>query len=281
MDLWQAFVKVARGVLRRRKRLAALTLIAALLVFGPVAYVVSRQPARYETSATILLEARPERVPLFQEVSPLLPLPVQLAILNSRNLAEGVLESLPKASFQDLIDSPYYVDYALLVRNLYRRLIGTEPEVISPHERALKELQNARVKFKVPDATGIVMITAEATKPQVAIDLVNTYIEVLLARTRSFNLDDARVSREFLEHQVADLRKTLDASEGSLRIFTAGHGGVKVPEQSKATVDQLAQAESALAEVSTSRKMLEVPVWKWTSSSHTEQMVSPNANRTA
>ena len=54
---------------------------------------------------------------------------------------------------------------------------------------------------------GIVTISAQASTPQVAIDLVNTYVEVLLSRTRAFNVDDARVTREFLEQQAAEVKK--------------------------------------------------------------------------
>jgi capsular exopolysaccharide synthesis family protein len=233
-----------------------LCFVGALVLLLPAAYVVSRAPARFVTSATVLLETRPDRVPLFPEFSPFRPLPVQLAILRSRSLAEAVIENLPKASLEDLIERPYYVDYQLELKNLYRRLTGTEPEVESPLRRALKELPRARMKF---DATrdGIVTVSAEATKPQVAVDLVSAYVEVLISRTRSFNVDDARASREFLEQLLNDAKKNLRGSEDSLRAFTAAHGGVKLPDKSQATVTQLGQAESSLAEVEANRKMIE------------------------
>ena len=104
---------------------------------------------------------------------------------------------------------------------------------------------------------GIVTISATASKPQVAPDIAATYIEVLLARTRSFNIDDTRVSREFLESQAADVKRSMQASEEALRAFTAGHGGIKVPEQAQATVGRMTQAETALAEIVANRKMIE------------------------
>ncbi|MBI1893439.1 MAG: polysaccharide biosynthesis tyrosine autokinase [Candidatus Rokubacteria bacterium] len=257
MEAWQIIKRLAQGIWRRRKLLAVLTFMNAALVLGPAVYYLSDEPPRFRTLATILVESRPDRVPVFQEFLPFRPLPVQLAILNSRSLAEGVLESLPKASFEDLIESPYYVDYYLHIKNVYRRLVGLEPEVESPQRRALKELQNARVSFDARAGHGIVYVTAEASKPQVAVDIAGTYIEVLLSRTRSFNIDDARVSREFLENQAAEVRKSLQASEEALRAFTVGHGGIRVPEQSQATVTRLSQAETALAEVAANRKMVE------------------------
>jgi tyrosine-protein kinase Etk/Wzc len=115
----------------------------------------------------------------------------------------------------------------------------------------------SRVRFETRGRDGIVEIVSEASKPQVAVDVTNAYTEVLLARTRSFNLDDARVTREFLEQQVGEIRKQLQGNEESLRAFTTSHGGVRIPEQSQATISRLSQAQSALAEVSASRKMVE------------------------
>lgn len=259
MDLWQIVKRIATGILRRRKLLLLLTLLGAAAVAAPLAYYVSKEPPRYRTAAMILLESRAERVSIFQqqqEQSPLSQFPVQLAILRSQSVAEGVLYSLPKASFQDLIDNPYYVDYMLVIKNAYRRVVGLEPEVESPQRRALKELQLARVSFD-PRVHGLVNIIAEASKPQVAVDIASTYVEVLLSRTRSFNLDDARTSREAVEQQLGEVRKNLKASEDALAGFTASHGGVKIPDRSQAEVARLSQTQNALAEVRANKKIVE------------------------
>jgi succinoglycan biosynthesis transport protein ExoP len=257
VEYWKLLKRVAVGVRRRRKRLLVLTTILGAAAFVPAGYYLGKEPPRFRTSATILIESRPDRVPVFQEFAPYRPLPVQLAILRSRALAENVLENLPKASLQDLLENPYHVDYALMATNFLRRLRGEEPEVESPQRRALKELQQARVQFDASGGSGLVTITAEASKPQVAVDIVSTYIEALLARTRSFNVDDARVSREFLEQQLADVRRTLRANEEALRSFVAAQGGIRIPDQHQATVSRLTQTEQALVEVEANRKMVQ------------------------
>jgi tyrosine-protein kinase Etk/Wzc len=277
MESWQIAKRIAEGVVRRRKALALSIFLATAVIFGIAAYYLSKEPPRYRTTATVLLESRPDRIPLFQEFSPFRPLPVQFAILNSRSLAEGVLDNLPKASHQELIDNSYYVDYMQKIRNFVHQLRGEEPEVESPQRRALKEMQNARVRFTVRGDTGIIDLSGEASKPQVAIDIVNTYIEVLLSRTRSFNIDDARVTREFLEQQVADVRKSLTSSEEALRTFTAGHGGVKIPEQSQVTVSRLSQAEIAFAEVTANRKMIETRLQSLREKVETQKRNAPAA----
>lgn len=257
MEIWHIIERVGKGVLRRRKRLLFLATLGVLVVAVPTAYFLAKEPPRYKSTAIVLLEARPTNVPLFQDLSPFRPLPVQLAILQSRSLAESVVDNLPRSSFQDLIDSPYYVDYWLEFQNWIRRLRGREPLVDSPQRRAFSELQNARVNFKSKGEFGIVELSAEASKPQVAVDIVNTFIEVLLSRTRSFNVDDARVSREFLEQQVADVKKSLGGSEEALRAFTNSNGGVRIPDRSQAVLARLSQVESSLAEAESNRKMVD------------------------
>ena len=130
--------------------------------------------------------------------------------------------------------------------------------VPAPSRRALAELQRARVSFQPwPEKSGIITISAEASRPNVAVDIANTYIEALMSRTRTFNIDDARVSREFLEQQLTDVKRTLNASEQALQSFVSSHGGVRLPEQSRATADRLGAIEARLAEAVSNRKMVE------------------------
>ncbi len=248
--------RIALGVIRRRKRFVLLFAAAGIVFFAPAAHYMSKEPPHYRSSATLLIEARPDKVPVFQEYSPVRPLPVQLAILKSRSLAEGVLDTLPKTALQDLLDRPYNVDYLGAALNAYNRLRGFPVEIPSPRRRALAELQQGRMRFE-PRADGIVEITAEASKPQLAVEIVTTYVDVLLSRTRTFNIDDTRTSREFLEQQLGEIKKTLKESDDALRTFMNAHGGVSVPERAKATLAQLSQAEQDLGEVETNRRMIQ------------------------
>lgn len=265
MEAWQLLTRIGRGVLYRRKVLALSILIGSLVVLMSATYYfsVSKTPPRYRASATILLEVQSDKIPLFQEWVPRRSLPVQLAILQSRSLAESVLESLPKTALDDLLKNAYYTDYTLEVSNFFRRLAGNEPIVQSPQRLALQELQNSRVSFTTGGREGrgrdgIVQIHAEASNPRVAMDLVSTYIEVLIARTRSFNVEDARVSREFVEQQLTEAKKNLKASEDQLAAFSRARGGVAIPERHKETVARLSSMEASLAEIQSSKRLTQV-----------------------
>ena len=255
MDILTILKQVAQSVMARRKKWVLAGIALALLLFIPIAYWLSQEPPRFRTSALILIENKPDRTPLFQEFSPFRPLAVQFAILRSRSLAEVVIESLPRATVEDLIENPYSRDYALEFQNWMRRLRGEEIVVESPQRRALAELQQARVRFTPQGDSGIVAITAEASKPRASLDIANTYIEALLSRTRSFNVDDTKVTREFLEQQHAQVSQALGQSDGALRQFTLARGGIKPPARNAETVQRLAQVEQTLAEIQANKNM--------------------------
>jgi tyrosine-protein kinase Etk/Wzc len=259
MEAWSILERIVRGVVRRRKRLAVLVTVGALVVLMPIAYTASKQAPRYRSSAVVLLEARPERgAPLFQEMVPARPLPVQMAILSSRSLAESVVESLSPAAMQELVETTYQIDPLGSLQNAYLRWRGVELPQPNVTRAALAEMQRERVTFQPwGDKTGIVSISAEASRPAVAAEIVSAYIEALMARTRTFNIDDSRVSREFLEQQLTDVKRQMSSSEQALQGFLAARGGIRLPEQAKATADRLGATESQLAEIAVGQKMLQ------------------------
>ncbi len=254
MDIVSTLKQVAESLFVRRKKWILLTVIGALAVLLPVAYLISREPPRFQTTATIFLESQ-AGTPLFAEFSPFRPLSVQLAILQSRALAQSVIEALPRASVQDLIANPYGHDYRVDIQNWFRRFRGEAPVVDSPEVRALEELRAARVAFFPQGPTGIVQIRAEASNARVALDIANTYIEVLLARTRSFNVDDAKSTREYLSQQGAQVGEALQTSEKSFQEFTLAKGGIKVPDRVSDVAARMNQLETTLAEVQANRSM--------------------------
>ncbi len=258
MDTRTVIKQVAISLFARRKKWICLTTLAALVLLVPIAYVLSKEPPRYRTTATILIDNKAERAPVFQEFAPSRPLPVQMAILQSRLLATSVVEALPATSVEDLLHNPYGRDYLGELMEWIGRLRGKEAAAAAPpsaHRRAVAELRRDRVRFTSLGTSGIVEIQAEASQPQIALDIANTYIEVLLARTRSFNVDDAKSTREYLSQQTGQVSDALARSEDALRAFTMSRGGVQIPAKSAETAQRLSQLETTLAEVQTNRNI--------------------------
>jgi capsular exopolysaccharide synthesis family protein len=254
VDILTIVKQVALSLFTRRKKWIIVTSALTLVLFLPVAYLMSKEPPRYRTSTIIFLESRAQ-TSLFQEFSPYRPLHVQLAILQSGVLAQSVVEALPRASVADLIDNPYSQDYWLNLQNRIRRLRGLPPIVESPERRALGELRHARVAFNSIGGSGLVEIRAEATNPRVALDIANTYVEVLLARTRSFNVDDAKNTREYLAQQNAQVTEALHSSEKNFQEFTITKGGIRLPDRVADVANRLSQLETTLAEIQTNKNM--------------------------
>lgn len=257
MDTRTLLVQLARSLFARRKKWIALTTLASLAFLVPAAYLLSKEPPRYRTVAIVLIENKADRAPVFQEFSPARPLPVQLAILQSRLLAASVVEALPKAAVDDLVDKPYGRDYWGELQDWIQRRRGAETTPVSnPQRRAVSELQRDRVRFvPQPSSSGIVEIQAEASQQQIALDIANTYIEVLLARTRSFNVDDARSTREYLSQQTAQVSEALNRSENALRAFTMARGGVQIPAKGVETAQRLSQLEATVVEVQANKSI--------------------------
>jgi len=256
MDTKTVLKQVALSLFARRKRWIVLTTLVALAMLLPAAFVLSKEPPRYRTTATILIENKAERTPVFQEFTPYRPLPVQLAILQSRLLAAAVVEALPKAAVDDLIHNPYGRDYLGDLMEGIGRLRGKMPPSPSTQRRAVDELRVDRVRFNSQQGNaGIVEIQAEGSQPQVALDIANTYVDVLLARTRSFNVDDAKNTREYLSQQTAQVSDSLTRSESALRSFTMSRGGIQIPAKSTETAQRLSQLETTLAEIQANKNI--------------------------
>jgi capsular exopolysaccharide synthesis family protein len=256
MDAKTVLKQVALSLFARRKRWIVLTTLVALAMLLPAAFVLSKEPPRYRTIATILIENKAERTPVFQEFTPYRPLPVQLAILQSRLLAAAVVEALPKAAVDDLVQNPYGRDYLGKLMEGIGRLRGKVPPAPSSQRRAVDELRGDRVRFESqPGNAGIVEIQAEGSQPQVALDIANTYVDVLLARTRSFNIDDAKNTREYLSQQTAQVSDSLTRSEAALRSFTMSRGGIQIPAKSTETAQRLSQLETTLAEIQANKNI--------------------------
>jgi succinoglycan biosynthesis transport protein ExoP len=254
VDILTIVKQVALSLFARRKKWIIITSALTLALFLPVAYLMSKEPPRFRTSTIIFLESRAPSL-LFQEFSPGRPLPVQLAILQSGILAQSVIEALPRSSVEDLITNPYSQDYWLDFTNRIRRFRGLPPIVESPERRALTELRNARVGFNSLGGSGLVEIRSEASNPRTALDIANTYVEVLLARTRSFNIDDAKSTREYLSQQNAQVSESLHSSEKTFQEFTLMKGGIRLPDRVADIATRLNQLETTLAEIQANKNV--------------------------
>jgi succinoglycan biosynthesis transport protein ExoP len=247
------YVRLLRRIVAHRWHIV----VAGFLVIAvpTMAWTIVATDNTYEASATLFL--LPEKSdPTFMRdfMTPEVNSLYQV-VLRSRSLAQAVVETLPKESRDELSRRIGFRDYVLVVMNQLRRWRGEEVVVYSPTELAVRELQEARMTFTVgaKDAASgkdsTIFITATAFSPRVAVDLANTYVEVLLSRSSSFARQQARGTRELLESMLAQAKTSQAEAEDSLRKFQAqGGGAVKLPDESRVDLQRLTKLETELSD---------------------------------
>jgi capsular exopolysaccharide synthesis family protein len=252
------FVRLLRRVFAHRWHIV----VAAFLVIAvpTIVLTIIATEDTYEASATLFVLPEKEKSdPTFMRdfMTPEVNALYQV-VLRSRSLAQAVVETLPKESRDELSRRIGFRDYVLIAMNQVRRWRGEEVVVYSPTELAVRELQEARMSFTLGTKEGgpkdgTVTITATAFSPRVAVDLANTYVEVLLSRSSSFARQQARGTRELLESMLAQARTSQTEAEDSLRKFQAqGGGAVKLPDESRVDLQRLTKLETELSDAQVS-----------------------------
>ncbi len=250
------YMALLRGIVRRHKRLVTVMFLALAIPSLTIVYLTSR--TYYVSTAIIAVESSIlDQTPVFRDLVRRDSIANHLILFKSRSFSEGVVEALPKESFEELLTQSQYTDYVLALNNWVKGWLGKAPTVLSPQQRAVAEIQNARMDFgTVRDAPGVLNIKGSASKPRVAMDLVNTHIQVLLSRTRTSNQEEARRAREVLEQHVQQMKESLTQAEESLTRFQQEKGRLGIGSQAELDLIKLSQVENSLAEAQASRDVL-------------------------
>lgn len=246
---------ILRGIWRRHKFLVAGIFLG--IAIPSLTYVYLNTRPLYVSSATVAQEVSLfDRMPQFREVGTTTNAPNLLLVLRSLSFSEAVIEVLPNESLEELIGKAQYRDYLLTLRNTVKGWLGRPKTVLSPQQQAVEELRNARMQFApVRESPGVLIIRGRASSARVAMDLVNTHIQVLLSRTRSTDQENANRTRAFLEQQVKHVKDSLTQSENALAMLDQQTGRNRLASPAGQGLDRLAQAESALAEAQASREL--------------------------
>jgi polysaccharide biosynthesis transport protein len=247
------YLRLLRRVVANRWRIIVAGFAAVVL--PTLVWTVFATDDTYEASATLFLT--PEKSdPVFLRdfITPEVSALYQV-ILKSRSLAQGVFEALPKESRDELSRRMGVRDYMLVAMNQVRRWRGQEVVVYSPSEQAIRELQETRMSFNIAK-DGTVTVVATAYSPRVAVDLANTYVDVLLSRSGQFARQQARGTRELLESLLVQAKNSQTEAEDAMRKFQAQSGTpIKLPDESRADLQRLAQLEGQLVDVQVGREI--------------------------
>ena len=251
-DATHGYLRLARRVLVHRWGL--ILTVFALVAVPTIAWTSLTMKSTYEASTTLFLLPENSESAVLRDFVRTDVHALYHVMLRSRSVAQAVVEALPKESRDELSRQLGFRDYVLVAMNQLRRWRGQEVVVYSPTELAVRELQEARTVFSI-GKDGTVTITATAFSPRVAVDLANTYVEVLLSRSSAFARQQARGTRELLESFLTQARSSQAEAEEALRKVQAQGGAVKLPDESRLDLQRLSQLESSLADVQVSREI--------------------------
>jgi capsular exopolysaccharide synthesis family protein len=173
----------------------------------------------------------------------------ELAILNSRVLADSVADRLRRQQYLD----PAHTELIPILQPLPEQ---PATETIAPIEVVSGRLVTA-VDFDPVRDSDIIKISSKSKNAREAALLANTYAEAYRDRNIYMSRTRSRSFREFLESQARDKRKSLEETEASLQNYMENQGIVSLDDESKRLIDQLSQLEAKRDETEISLRQLQ------------------------
>lgn len=199
------------------RRYKILSVIVFFLILIPAVLVGMKKKPVFVARATVLIkENNYASSDLGNHLHTTRGLGIQFAILKSQYLASRVVDNLPKETLRDLEENAEYNDIQGKLINLIKTTLGKSPIVIDPRERAAMELRNARMAFRGVGQGGIIEIDGESVDPNIALSLVNAYIDTFKEISSHFALEQQADLDKSLSLQILNARSLLKKSEEDL-----------------------------------------------------------------
>ncbi|GAM08246.1 tyrosine-protein kinase etk [Geobacter sp. OR-1] len=115
-----------------------------------------------------------------------------------------------------------------------------------------KNMDDARKRFEKvvkyqAGKDGIITITANSKKPELAASLANACVSELLARSVQLNLVKAGSERIFLEKRLEVVKGDLKKAEEALKGFAQQNKAIQIDSQAKASIEGVARLKAELA----------------------------------
>jgi len=123
-----------------------------------------------------------------------------------------------------------------------------------------------KVSVSASKKDGIVTLTVDDKDPKRAANIANAFTEELERLAVRLNVAGAGQNRAFLEQRLSSAKAALAKAEDDLKEFQGKHKAVNVTEQSKATIEGVAQLRAKLAafevELATVRRQYTDTNWR-------------------
>lgn len=125
-----------------------------------------------------------------------------------------------------------------------------------PFDVVVKALQGAIKAVEVGRMTSIIRASYMNTDPILARDVVNALVQAYLEQSVSLKAEEANRTVEFVEKQLEELRKNLDASEINLQKYKSQSGIISLDTEAKDLIQKITEKEKARTELEVQKQVL-------------------------
>ncbi len=115
--------------------------------------------------------------------------------------------------------------------------------LLRPFNAVVQDLRDGTSASEVGKGTNIIRLAYRANDPQLASSVVNTLATVYLDRNVLLKSEEARKSVEFIEQQLDEVRRLLDAAEQSLQDYKKQSGVIKLDSEVQTLIERLSFAD--------------------------------------
>lgn len=208
--------------------------ILALALIGGVVATLLATP-RYVATSQVLVEQEAEQIIEGSDLTPAVAaqdierfLQTQVDILNSRSLAERVVEA------EGLAQEPAFFEAVSVEmpteEDLDGRYLGAEGLEALRRDTAIDQVLT-NLSAVLPVRSRLISINFESTDPVMSARLANAIAENYITSNLNRRFDSSAYAREFLAQQLQEARANLESSERELNQYSSIAGLLRVPGQ--------------------------------------------------
>jgi succinoglycan biosynthesis transport protein ExoP len=238
LPVWQApeptpeIVELWRAVMQRKWAILALTLLVGALAW----FVVEQIRPVYRSTATVLLEAAPNKV--VSQIEDVVAgasasrehFQTQAEVMKGRDVAERVIRKLGLATHPEFDPRQrvvpawrQWIDGTLpLVATLIEPPRGPLDEA-GARERVLQEFAE-RLSVEPVRLSQLVRVRFESHDPALAATIANTVAEAYIAQDRENRVAVTAGAGDWIRERMAELKRKLDRSDAALQAYRDKEG---------------------------------------------------------
>lgn len=194
----------------------------------------------------------------------------QYKILQSRSLARRTAEMMKIDQHPAILEGMREVRAPWTIRGAIGSLIGLVSSLGGSESAQSPDFTQAQQKEKDPYGkwTGMVLgsltitpvrnsrlvdIAVTSTSPRLAADMANAHARTYIEQNLEYRFAASKDATDWLEKQLAEQRKKVEASEADLQKYKEQHDAVAVEDRQNIVVQRLADLNSAATKAKTTR----------------------------